>query len=166
VTNATALAVPPYEGSILFKRLRQILGDRRLRTELDLLKVVEDGLPMRTIATLRRAGLTDHDIQFLIATGRTLARRRARGERLSREESDRAVRVARLLALCEEVFGDRERCWRWLRMQQSQLEGQTALRLMATESGARLVEELLYRIDDGVAAWVIANEHARGPCRR
>jgi len=33
-----------------------------------------------------------------------------------------------------------------------QLLARTPLQLMATEAGARLVEELLYRIDEGMAA--------------
>jgi uncharacterized protein (DUF2384 family) len=33
-----------------------------------------------------------------------------------------------------------------------QFNGRSPLRLAATEAGARLVEELLYRIDEGMAA--------------
>jgi len=83
---------------------------------------------------------------------RTLTHRRARREALSRDESDRAVRLARLAALAEQVFGDPERSWRWLRAAKRQFQGRTPLQLMATEAGARLVEELLYRIDEGMAA--------------
>lgn len=83
---------------------------------------------------------------------RTLTHRRARREALSREESDRAVRLARIAALAEYVFGDPKRAWRWLRASKRQFHGSSPLQLMATEAGARLVEELLYRIDEGMAA--------------
>jgi uncharacterized protein (DUF2384 family) len=53
--------------------------------------------------------------------------------------------------LGQEVFGDPERGWRWLRDAKRQFHGRTPLELLATEAGARLVEELLYRIDEGMA---------------
>jgi putative toxin-antitoxin system antitoxin component (TIGR02293 family) len=62
------------------------------------------------------------------------------------------VRVARIVALGEDVFGDRERSWRWLRTAKRQFQGRPPLQLVATEAGARLVEDLLYRIDEGMAA--------------
>ena len=52
----------------------------------------------------------------------------------------------------EHVFGEPERSRRWLRTRKRQFHGRTPLQLMGTEAGARLVEELLYRIDDGIAA--------------
>jgi putative toxin-antitoxin system antitoxin component (TIGR02293 family) len=98
---------------------------------------------------LRRAGLSDDEIYLLVVLRRTLTHRRSRRDALSRDESDRVVRVARVIALCEEVFGDRERSWHWLRVAK---QGRAPLQLLATEAGARLIEELLYRIDEGMAA--------------
>jgi putative toxin-antitoxin system antitoxin component (TIGR02293 family) len=114
--------------------------------------LVEDGLATNAIEELRRAGLTDDEIYSLIVPRRTLTHRRARREALSREESDRAVRLARLAALAEQVFGESDRAWHWLRTSKRQFEGRTPFQFMATEAGARLVEELLHRIDEGMAA--------------
>jgi putative toxin-antitoxin system antitoxin component (TIGR02293 family) len=148
---ATVDAAVPDHPSIL-KRLQAILGVQRLRTDQDLLKLVEARLPSRVIDALRQSGLTDEETYALIVPRRTLTHRRARREALSRDESDRVVRVARVIALCEEVFGDTERGWRWLRDAKRQFQGRAPLDLLATEAGARLVEELLYRIDEGMAA--------------
>jgi putative toxin-antitoxin system antitoxin component (TIGR02293 family) len=101
---------------------------------------------------LRSSGLTDEEIYSLVVPRRTLTHRRARREALSRDESDRVVRVARVLGLCVEVFGEPERGWRWLRAAKRQFRGRAPLDLLVTEAGARLVEELLYRIDEGMAA--------------
>ena len=101
---------------------------------------------------LRQSGLTDDEIYSLIVPRRTLTHRRARHEALSREESDRAVRLARIAALAEQVFGDSKRRWNWLRAEKRQFDGRSPLQLLVTEAGARLVEELLYRIDEGMAA--------------
>ncbi len=144
------ILVPSEPG--LLKRVQAMLGVRRLRSDQDLVTLVEERLGTASLEGLRRSGLTDDEMYVLIVPRRTLTHRRARREALSRDESDRAVRLARLAALGEHVFGDAERAWRWLRAAKRQFHGRSPLHLMATEAGARLVEELLYRIDDGMAA--------------
>jgi len=129
-----------------------MLGVRRLKSDQDLVKLVEQRLSTHTIESLGRHGLSDDEIYGLILPRRTLAHRRARRETLSREESDRVVRLARIAALSEHVFGDPDRSWRWLRAAKRQFQGRSPLQLLATEAGARVVEELLYRIDEGMAA--------------
>ena len=136
----------------LLKRVQQILGVHRLNSDQDLLKLVEDRVPTGVVEGLKRSGLTDEEVYSLIVPRRTLSHRRTRREALSREESDRAVRLARIAALAEHVFGDSARAWRWLRAEKRQFRGRSPLRVMVTEAGARLVEELLYRIDEGMAA--------------
>jgi putative toxin-antitoxin system antitoxin component (TIGR02293 family) len=68
------------------------------------------------------------------------------------EESDRAVRLARITALAEEVFGSEEKAFRWLRKPKRRFGSRTPLEMLGTEAGARLVEEMLYQIDEGMAA--------------
>jgi putative toxin-antitoxin system antitoxin component (TIGR02293 family) len=136
----------------VLRRIQQILGVRGLRTDHDLVTLVERRLSFRAIAALRRSGLADVEIYALVLPRRTLTHRRARREALSRDESDRVVRIARVVALSEAVFGERQRCWRWLRAPKRQFHGRAPVQLLATEAGARLVEELLHRIDEGMAA--------------
>jgi len=152
LSKAAALVTPVAQQPSLLKRVQQMLGVHRLRSEQDLVKVVEDRLATRALEGLRRSGLTDDEIYSLIVPRRTLTHRRARRESLSRDESDRAVRLARLAALAEHVFGDSKRAWHWLRATKRQFKRRSPLQLTATEAGARLVEELLYRIDEGMAA--------------
>src|SRR5919201_1309720 len=113
-TNATTVEAPISDRPNVVKRIQKILGLQRLRTDRDLVDVVERRLLFRAKDALRHSGLTDEEIFFLIIPRRTLTHRRARREAMSRDESDRAVRVARVIALCEEVFSDRGRSWRWL----------------------------------------------------
>lgn len=152
MTKATTIDAPALEHPNVLKRIQQILGVQRLRTDQDLVRLVEERLSSQAIDALRRSGLTDDEVYSLVVPRRTLTHRRARREPLSRDESDRVVRVARVVALCEEVFGERERAWRWLRDVKRQFQRRAPLELLATEAGARLVEELLYRIDEGMAA--------------
>lgn len=150
--SKAAVADTPIQQPSLLKRVQQILGVQRLSSDQDLLKVVEDRLPTGSVEGLKRSGLTDDEIYLLIVPRRTLTHRRTRREALSREESDRAVRLARIAALAEHVFGDSTRGWHWLRGEKRQFQSRSPLQLMVTEAGARLVEELLYRIDEGMAA--------------
>jgi putative toxin-antitoxin system antitoxin component (TIGR02293 family) len=136
----------------MLKRVREILDVQGLRSDQDLVRVVEERLDTGALDGLRRSGVTDDEIYLLIVPRRTLTHRRARHEPLSREESDRAVRLARVLALAERVFGDRARAWHWLRAAKRQFGGRSPIQFTATEAGARLVEELLHSIDEGMAA--------------
>lgn len=136
----------------VLRRVQEILRVRRLKADGDLMKLVERRLPTRAIDSLRRHGLSDDEIYALVLPRRTLSHRISRRESLSRDESDRVVRLARIAALAEHVFAERDRAWRWLRASKRQFEGRSPLQVIGTEAGARLVEELLYRIDEGMAA--------------
>lgn len=142
----------PSPGAGLYGRLRSRLGVPGIRSDKDLVALVENRLPAAVVRSLVRAGLADSEVYQLILPRRTLAHRIARREPLSREESDKAVRVARITALAEEAFGDRDRAWRWLRKAKRRFVGRKPIELLATEAGARLVEELIGQIDDGMAA--------------
>lgn len=150
--SKAAIVDTPISTPRLLKRVQEILGVERLRSDQDLVRLVEERLPLDAIDGLRRSGLTDDELYSLVVPRRTLTHRRTRREALSRDESDRAVRLARLSALAEQVFGETERSRHWLRTAKRQFHGRTPLQLMVTEAGARLVEELLYRIDEGMAA--------------
>lgn len=139
-----------------------ILG--QLEEEADLVALVEGGLPLGAISALIQDGILEKEIYAVIVPRRTLQHRRARKEKLSREESDRAVRLARLITLAEEVFGTRDASdkeaiveardegRRWLRVPKKRFRGRTPMDMLATETGSRLVEEALYQIDEGMAA--------------
>lgn len=107
---------------------------------------------MSVVFDLMRHGVLEKEIYSVIVPRRTLQHRRARKEKLSREESERAVRLARLATLTERVFGDRDAGMRWLRAPKKRFHGRTPMDMMATETGSRLVEETLYQIDEGMAA--------------
>jgi putative toxin-antitoxin system antitoxin component (TIGR02293 family) len=138
--------------SRVLARVRDILRTPPLRSDQDLVEAVEERLPTGAIDGLRQSGVTDEELYALVVPRRTLTHRRTRREPLSRDESDRAVRLARIAALAEHVFGGGEPAWRWLRAAKRQFRGRSPLQLLTTEAGARLVEELLYRVDEGMAA--------------
>jgi putative toxin-antitoxin system antitoxin component (TIGR02293 family) len=146
------LAIDPGGGAILSGVRRKLGLPSGVKSEEDLVTLVEERLPVISISALLQHGILEKEIYSIIVPRRTLQHRRSRKERLSREESDRAVRMARLVALTEKVFGDQDSGMRWLRSPKKRFRERTPMDMIATETGSRLVEEALYQIDEGMAA--------------
>jgi putative toxin-antitoxin system antitoxin component (TIGR02293 family) len=128
------------------------LGVSRIRSGEDLAVLVSRRLPPSAIKALVRSGLSDSEAFRLIVPRRTLAHRIAKHQHLSEQESDKAVRIARVTAMAEQVFGESERAWRWLRKPKERFDGKPALEMLATDAGGRLVEEMLIQVDHGIFA--------------
>jgi putative toxin-antitoxin system antitoxin component (TIGR02293 family) len=120
------------------------------QSALGLDAVVEQGLPVDSPALLKHKGLTFSEIAEIVISPRTLKHRKARGERLSEEETDRMVRVARTVLLAENVFGDPAKSLLWLRTPDERIGGRKPLSMLRTDAGARVVESMLWQIDEGV----------------
>ena len=116
---------------------------------LELAELVEHGLPVENLEVLKAKGLTFAEMNAIIPS-RTLKHRKARGQNLSAEETERAVRVASMIRLAEKVFGNHEKAMRWLRGEDDRLGGRTPLSMLLTEAGGRLVEQMLWGIAEGI----------------
>jgi len=132
-------------------------GHSTLGTEVasaaDLARVVSHRIPLKSLTHVQRSGVfSDAEIQHLIIPARTRRHRQTKKEPLTVEESDRLVRLTRIQALAEEVFGESTRAHRWLRDALGELSGKAPLELAQTEAGARVVEQILAKIDWGAAA--------------
>ena len=123
-----------------------------IQSEADLARIVRRGIKPSVLAHVRKAGFSQKEIEQYIIPSRTLRHRKARRKSLSIEESDRVVRLTRIQALAEDVFGDVDCASRWLREPLGILDAHPPLELAATEAGARLIEELLAKIDWGAPA--------------
>ena len=110
---------------------------------------IEQGLPRVTIVRLKRfTHLSDADLAEVIPR-RTLTSIRAL-KRLSAEQSDRVARTAGIAVLAQRVFGDAEIAREWLLAPNPALNQEMPLRLLRTGSGAKVVEDVLIRIEHGV----------------
>jgi len=138
--------------AMFYRRIEIKLGITPLRSDRDLARLVDERLSLAAVESLSHHGMTDEEIYSFIVPRRTLAHRKNRRESLTHDESDRAVRIARITALAEEVFGDDSKAARWLRKAKSRFEGRSPLEMLRTEAGARLVEEMLLQLDYGFAA--------------
>ena len=121
-------------------------------SDADLANAVATGFSVETIDALKERGVTDGEVGDLIVKPRTLSHRRANRSRLTVEESDRAARVARTMALAERAFANREKADRWLHKNLDALGGCVPMEFIRTDAGARIVENLLARISWGAPA--------------
>ena len=78
--------------------------------------------------------------------------RKLGGREVLGRKVNRVVRLTRIQALTEDVFGDAQKANRWLRENLAILDGKPPLEIARTESGARVVEQMLAKIDWGAAA--------------
>ncbi len=92
------------------------------------------------------------EIDDLVISRRTRARRRAKAETLSADEQDRAFRLAQVQIYADRVFANQEKSSRWLRTPNNRLSRQTPLEVLKTAAGAALVTEMLGQIDHGIYA--------------
>jgi putative toxin-antitoxin system antitoxin component (TIGR02293 family) len=119
---------------------------------LSAVRLIRRGRPVGAVEFMLDSGrLTLAELDQVVLARKTLANRRKLGT-LTPEQSDRLVRLARVIAAAEATFGSREKAGIWLRRPTTALAGERPLHLLDTDEGAREVMTLLGRIDHGLAA--------------
>lgn len=113
---------------------------------------VEEGLPVLEVVQFgKQAGFSTDELAKLIQIPpRTYARRVASKSRLKIPEGERAVRLMRLFERAKQVFGTDENTRSWFNARILALGRKTPLEYAQTEPGAREVENIIGRIEDGV----------------
>ncbi len=122
------------------------------RTDEKIVRLVEAGLPIRVINRLLERGLARNEVFDVIIPLRTWKHRKSRRQSLSKAESERVVRAARILARAQAVLGDPESAFDWLRTPKRRFQDRSPLQMLSTETGGRLVEQMLIQIDEGMFA--------------
>jgi len=131
--------------------LRSSLGFH-VAHSIDLIPKIERGFPFAALTNFVSAtGLSiPYAAGILGIPERTLARRK-KENRLSPDESERLLRMAKLFDDSLSLFeGDREAAINWLRAPKKALRDQSPFHFARTEIGAREVENLIGRIEHGV----------------
>lgn len=137
------------------ERVADVLGGkavlkRPVRTWGDLEAVVSDGLPKRALQLVASRGLPDgapaSSLVYRVVPIATFKRR----TRLTPEESARTERLARVIALAEGLWEERDDARHFLNRPHPLLDDRSPLDVAATELGARRVEQLLHDVDAGL----------------
>ena len=121
---------------------------------LDLVTAVEAGLPVAAVDRLSSSiAPGDAAFKFLLVPKATLARRRGKkGARLSPEGSARVARVAEVWTRARDVWKDDEAARAFLFRPHPLLSGRTPIATaLGTDLGARLVGDILGRLEHGTA---------------
>jgi len=134
-----------------------VLGGRKtfkraVKSTDDLARQVRTGLPASTVALLA-VTLAVEKAQVakrLNIPSRTLSRRLATKSRLTHDESDRTLRMARVVALARGVLGSDEKASHWMSNPNRALGGRKPFDELDTEPGVRSVEQVLYSIAYGL----------------
>jgi putative toxin-antitoxin system antitoxin component (TIGR02293 family) len=115
---------------------------------------IEEGLSAGVIDRIKKAlGIPDRQLSATLGlSARTMTRLRKSKRRLPLPVGDRLYRLARTFTLAVDVLEDPTRAKEWLHTPQVGLNNRIPLDVLATEAGAREVEDLLRRIDLGVLA--------------
>lgn len=139
------------------ERINEILGANKTPTgkqahkPVPLRDQVRAGLRFSTLESFqRRYRLSPEQLRELIdISERTISRRRLE-QRLTKSESDRLYRVARVAAMAEDLFGSPAAAESWLKEPNPALGHVTPLSLMDTDEGTQTVTDILGRIEHGV----------------
>lgn len=117
-----------------------------------LMAAVSHGLPRSVVHEVANhaapaRGAVRHHVAALMASPATLKR----SARLSPEASARAERLARMVALAQQAFGNADEARAWLTDPHPML-GAMPIEVAATDLGARQVERLLHNIEHDLPA--------------
>ncbi len=125
---------------------------RKVDSDSDLTSLTREGLPVGTLTLLaHQLSIERKTLAHIVGiSDRTLSRRLADNRRLSAEESDRIIRLARMVTLTVDTLGDFTKASSWLQSPNRVLDGQRPLDLLDTDTGARSVETVLMRIEYGL----------------
>lgn len=138
-------------------QMADVLGledDQRGYTVLRFSARIARGLPLRSVERVHRIVAPRYPgFSTLVITKQTLVRRRKKGESLSRAESERLARIARVWSMAKDVYKEEELARTFLMRPHQLLEGRVPLEV-ATENeyGAEAVVEILGRLKYGSAA--------------
>jgi putative toxin-antitoxin system antitoxin component (TIGR02293 family) len=135
-----------------------VLGGRKgLRKEVrsaeDLTKLLREGLPFAALAlVMERYGIGRDVACSILHVSRRNFLRRKEQDKLSPAESDRLVRLARVLAHADRIFERVEDSADWIHTPNLALGKQPPLELLDTDMGVQEVDQVLGRIEHGIVS--------------
>lgn len=129
---------------------RNVLKERRADYSA-VARRTREGLPYAALpAVAKRYRIPLATLARVIGLPELALARRKKERRLTADESDRLLRVARVATAAEDTLGAQAKAGRWLQNPNRALGGAIPLNLLDTELGAEEVVTILDRIEHGV----------------
>ncbi len=127
------------------------MSSAKAKHPAELIRKIQKGLRFTELETLQSTiDLPFEQLAAKLSISRSTLQRRKAAGRLSPDESDKVMRLSRLLEHATKVFGDIEKARAWLKFPQRGLGNAVPLDYAETEVGAREVDDLLGRIEYSV----------------
>lgn len=125
----------------------------QLSDRLALIEAIRSGLPFQAVIdAVTPLALTIKDLAtYGVIPARTLSHSKRSG-RFTPAQSDRVARFIRVWLKARETFGNPAKVRKWMERPTRPLGDKAPVALLDTEEGARLVEDLLFRIDHGLSS--------------
>ncbi|MEI8389713.1 MAG: antitoxin Xre/MbcA/ParS toxin-binding domain-containing protein [bacterium] len=138
------------KSAYLEKTLKIVSTNDDFNDEIEIINKIEEGFSFEVIEELITENkFSLQEIIELVLPNRTYYRRK-KEMRLNSEESDIVANLFNLTEFAEEVFGDKEKAYNWLRRINRSLKSRKPIALLKTAFGRKIVEDVLSRIAYGV----------------
>ena len=95
-------------------------------------------------------GITKSKLADILNIPRANLQRRQQSGSLNQDESDKLLRFVRIMRMAKHVLTDQAQALQWMKRPIIQMDGKLPFDLLATEAGAREVENLLLSIEHGM----------------
>jgi putative toxin-antitoxin system antitoxin component (TIGR02293 family) len=125
---------------------------RAILNEHSLVEALMTGFPVQTLSSLRKHGIPQAALEQIVAPRRTLMRRKAEGQRLTRSESDAVWRLAHVFAMASKVLNGPKTGLAWLARPKPGFANLTPFDLLETSTGTKAVARLLLHLEWGETA--------------
>lgn len=138
------------------KAIAKFMGGRLVvgspKSQFDFIKAIRDGLPAAVIESVARSSRFSEDVicKALPIARRTVARRKATGEKLRAVESELLYRLSCVFVTATEVLGDEDKARLWLTEVNRALNAERPIDLLDTGIGFEDVMDVLHRVELGV----------------
>jgi len=144
---------PHYRAGAEARRALEAWMSPDIGRRLELVEEIREGFGFAQVAALaKEAGVAAQElIEFGIIPRRTFTHSK-RNQRFTPTQSARLARFFRIQQKAKGTFESAEKAMQWLKRPTRPLQDHAPVSLLDTEEGARLVEDLLTRIDHGIAA--------------
>ncbi len=125
---------------------------RPVRHEFDLIKLVNEGLPMESVAFLQKNfGFTNKEMSHILAISESTYQRRVRAKsKLTQDETEKAISLAEVYEKGIEVFENQPDFDDWLHSSIVSLQHQRPVDLLDSMLGRKQVMRVLNAILHGI----------------
>ncbi len=120
----------------------------------DVIMRTREGLPSSVLGDISvYLDMPQKQLYDAVGVSRSTIAARIKGNQpLSSAESDKVVRIAKVLKRASEVLDDKEQARIWLRREIRSIGGVPPITMLDTEAGYELILDTLGRIEQGIAA--------------